>query len=398
MSLSAVLGVVWIALHLVVAVPVIWVFVQTLVARVPTSRRPAPEASKRGRVAVLVPAHNESSGIIATLASIQPQLQPGDQILVVADNCNDDTAAVARAHGAQVVERQDTSRRGKGYALDHGMKHLAQDTPDWVLICDADCELAVGSLDQLLSTSLSTGQPTQALYLMTTAPGASLQQRFSEFAWRLKNQARPLGGLRLGAPCQLMGTGMLFAWKAIHSIPLASGHIVEDMQMGVDLALAGTPPRFEPNALVTSRFPESASGASTQRARWEHGHLATLLRAGPRLITQGLARGRLAVAAMGVDLMVPPLALLVMTLLSLVALNALLWFLSGWSMTFWSSLVLLALMACAVFMAWSRFGHGTVTGREMVLAIGYALRKIPLYLAFFVRRQTDWVRTKRDGE
>ncbi len=101
---------------------------------------------------------------------------------------------------------------------------------------------------------------------------------------------------------------------------------------------------------------------------------------------------------MGVDLMVPPLALLVMALLSLVVLDALLWFLSGWPLTFWFSLVLLALMACAVFMAWSRFGHGTVTGREMVLAIGYALRKIPLYLAFFVRRQTDWVRTKRDGE
>lgn len=396
--MQAVLRAAWFAVHVVVAVPVLWVLLQSLLARQPARRASLPAPSSRGRLAVLVPAHNESSGIASTLASVAPQLGPQDRILVVADNCNDNTAEVARAHGAEVAERQDAVRRGKGYALDHGMKQLAADAPDWVLICDADCELAPGSINQLLASSMECGRPSQALYLMTSPPGARVNQRFSEFAWRVKNQVRPLGGLRIGAPCQLMGTGMLFSWASLSSISLASGHIVEDMQMGVDLALAGTPPRFEPRALVTSRFPESDSGANTQRARWEHGHLSTLLKAGPRLVFEGLRRGRATVAAMGIDLMVPPLALLVMLLASLVVVDALLWMVAGWAWAFALGVLLLMCLGVAIVSAWSRFGAGTVTGREMLMALVYALRKIPLYIAFFVRRQTEWVRTKRDGE
>ncbi len=396
--MQAVLRAAWIAVHVVLAVPVVWVLIQALLARSPRTRHALPDASRRGRVAVLVPAHNESSGMVATLESLRPQLQPGDRILVVADNCSDDTADVARTHGAEVTERTDTSRRGKGYALDHGVRHLAADAPDWVLICDADCLIDAGSIEQLVASSLESGRPSQALYLMTSPPDAGLQQRFSEFAWRVKNQVRPLGGLRMGAPCQLMGTGMLFAWDSIRSITLASGHLVEDMQMGVDLALAGTPPRFEPRARVTSRFPDSTGGAATQRARWEHGHLATLAKAGPRLVAEGVRRGRASIAAMGVDLMVPPLALLVMALVALLVLDVLLWFLAGWGLSLALGGALLASMAAAVLLAWWRFGQGTITGREMLLALGYALRKIPLYLTFVVRRQTEWVRTKRDTE
>src|SRR5882762_2751121 len=59
------------------------------------------------RIVVLVPAHNESIGLLPTLADIKAQLSPADQILVVADNCTDDTAAVALAAGANVSGRND---------------------------------------------------------------------------------------------------------------------------------------------------------------------------------------------------------------------------------------------------------------------------------------------------
>jgi cellulose synthase/poly-beta-1,6-N-acetylglucosamine synthase-like glycosyltransferase len=397
-AMEAVLRAAWLAVHTVLAVPVVWVLLQTLLARSPRAPHAPVDPARRGRVAVLVPAHDESTGVVPTLESVRPQLRAGDRILVVADNCSDDTAEVARAHGALVTERHDTSRRGKGYALDHGVKHLAADPPDWVLICDADCLLDPGAIDQLVASILDSGRPSQALYLMASPPGAGLQQRFSEFAWRVKNQVRPLGGLRMGAPCQLMGTGMLFGWDSIRGISLASGHLVEDMQMGVDLALAGTPPRFEPRARVTSSFPDSAGGAATQRARWEHGHLATLAQAGPRLLMQGLRTGRATMVAMGIDLMVPPLALLVMSLAVLLVLDVALWFVAGWRGSLVFGCMLLAGMTAAVLLAWSRFGQGTITGREMLLALGYALRKIPLYIAFLIRRQTEWVRTKRDSE
>src|SRR6185436_16232635 len=77
-----------------------------------------PDRSLRRPLAVLVPAHNEGSGLLPTIANIQSQLGPGDRLLVVADNCSDDTAAVARQNGAEVVERTDPTRLGKGFALD----------------------------------------------------------------------------------------------------------------------------------------------------------------------------------------------------------------------------------------------------------------------------------------
>ena len=87
------------ALLLLIFMPVLVLFLQVLLACLPVRVKSAPSIV-RPRVAVLVPAHNESSVIVATLESILPQLQAGDRLLVVADNCSVDTAALARAAGA----------------------------------------------------------------------------------------------------------------------------------------------------------------------------------------------------------------------------------------------------------------------------------------------------------
>ncbi len=117
MSFSAVLGMAWIALHVVVAVPVIWVFVQTPgrahAGIAPPCARGFEARPRRGAGACTQ--REQRHHRHACLHP--PQLQPSDHILVVADNCNDDTAAVARAHGAQVIERQDTSRAARATRL-----------------------------------------------------------------------------------------------------------------------------------------------------------------------------------------------------------------------------------------------------------------------------------------
>ena len=162
----------------------------------------------RGRVAVLVPAHDEAAGIARTLDAVLPQLREHDRVVVVADNCSDDTAAIARAAGTQVqvVERTHATDRGKGFALAFGVDHLRADPPAAVLIVDADCELAPGSLEVLATELGRTQRPVQALYLMLAAPDAGLGRRMAQFAWRVRNWARPAGWRRLGMPCQLMGT------------------------------------------------------------------------------------------------------------------------------------------------------------------------------------------------
>src|SRR6476469_7481059 len=81
--------------------------VECLAALLPGRRTAYTPAGARPLCVVLVPAHDEESGLPPTLAGLRSQLRPGDRLLVVADNCTDRTAAVARAAGAEVVERHD---------------------------------------------------------------------------------------------------------------------------------------------------------------------------------------------------------------------------------------------------------------------------------------------------
>lgn len=384
------------------AVPVALLLLQACLARrdrLPTNWEPQALPDELGVIAVLIPAHNEGSGVRATIDSIATQLRPQDRILVVADNCSDDTAAVAVACGAECIERHHDTLRGKGFALDHGIQHLAKSAPSLVFMCDADCRVAPGSIARIAETTVRQNRPVQALDLMIARPDAGMSQRMAEFAWRFKNLVRPLGALGYRGPCQLMGTGMMFHWDTITAIPLASGALAEDMQMGVNLALKDKVPLFEPRALVTSHFPDTAAASQAQRKRWEHGHLATMTRAVPRLVWHGLRKGRLSILALGLDLTVPPLAFLLLLLLGLLAVDAILW-LAGWTGlgALYFGVALVGTFFVSIAIAWSRFGRDIVSARELASAPWYALRKIPLYIAFFIKRQTAWVRAKRDGE
>src|SRR5438067_638045 len=100
--------------------------------------RPDQGSNRRGPVAVLVPAHDEQALIGQTVRSILPQLTKDDRLFVIADNCADATADVARSAGAAVIERSDPDRRGKGYALACGIDAMRAAPPAVVIVCDAD--------------------------------------------------------------------------------------------------------------------------------------------------------------------------------------------------------------------------------------------------------------------
>lgn len=349
---------------------------------------------RRASLAVLVPAHNEESGIAATLAAVRTQLAPGDRLLVVADNCSDATADVARAAGAEVIERA-SQLRGKGYALAHGIDHLRAAPPSAVVIVDADCDLAAGALDALMHDLAVTGRPVQALYLMLAPSGAGLSRRLAQFAWRVRNWARPAGWHRLGMPCQLMGTGMAFSWEMLRDAALANASIVEDMKLGLDLAARGMAPVFCQRALVTSWFPDSAAAAGTQRTRWEHGHIEMILREMPAILRLSAVRRDRRMLGMALDLGVPPLALLagVLALAWLLAVAG--WLLGGTALVAIVASGLVALFLLTILAAWSVQGRDLVRLSELLAVPWYIVAKLPMYLRFIVRRQRDWVRTDR---
>jgi cellulose synthase/poly-beta-1,6-N-acetylglucosamine synthase-like glycosyltransferase len=350
----------------------------------------------RGRVAVLVPAHNESVGILPTLGDIQSQLLPGDRLLVVADNCSDDTAAVALQAGAEVVERYNLAQPGKGYALECGIQYLSPDPVEVVVVVDADCRLEDEAIDRLARSCGTTGRPAQALYLMSPPDGSGINYQVAEFAWRVKNWLRPLGLDALRLPCQLMGTGMAFPWDVIRSADLASGSIVEDLKLGLDLALAGHPPLFCPSARVRSRFASSIKAAKTQRERWEHGHINIILKATPRLLHKALASRDGGVLALALDIAVPPLSLLGMLVIGAFAITVLaaMFGLSSVAMILNTANLLAFLLAG--LLAWLKCGRDVLPPRAILSIIPYILGKISIYHHILSGRAAmHWIRTDR---
>jgi exopolysaccharide biosynthesis WecB/TagA/CpsF family protein len=370
-----------------------------LAACIPATRKRSDGAASRASLAVLIPAHNEEAGIHATLDSIRPQMRPGDRLIVIADNCTDLTADRARGCGVEVIERHDANRRGKGYALDFGTQTLkSSQAPDVVVLIDADCNVHPGALDALATSVTASGRPAQAIYLMETPLNPSPADRLSAFAFLFKNLVRPLGLHRLGLPCLLTGTGMAFPWAVLQDAPLASGNIVEDMQLGLDLTLAGFAPLLCPDARVTGRLPSETKAATAQRTRWEHGHLRTILTQCPKLLLCGIFGGNLSAIALAFELAIPPLSLLVAFWFAATVCVA------GECVVMHAFQPLIAvgigwlILTATILVAWARFARDLLSLPIMLSIPFYVFKKLPLYKAFLRKRETSWIRTVRDHE
>jgi cellulose synthase/poly-beta-1,6-N-acetylglucosamine synthase-like glycosyltransferase len=383
-------------LGLALAVPTAVLLVQCVVAVLPWRTRPAAAAPRDPslRAVVLVPAHDEADGIAATVAALACELGPRDEILVVADNCTDDTSTLARAAGARVVERCDPEHRGKGYALRFAVDALAADPPDVVVIVDADCRVRPGSLHVLVARAAAEQRPMQATFAMR-APNRHPRALVSELAVIVRNRVRLEGMRRLGQPCHMTGSGMAFPWPVLRDAPSMAGHIVEDLAMGIAVALQGHPPAYCSEAEVRSVLPDRDQAALGQRRRWEHGQLDTLLSRAPRLLALGVRRGEPGLVALGLDLFVPPTALLTMLLgLGTVAAAGLALLGPMRPLAVLGSA--LAALALSIVLAWARYGRQRIPLAALATVPRYLLWKLPVYAAFAVGlRQRSWDRTAR---
>ena len=391
------LSIVLTAFAVLLLVPTLVFFVEVAAGCLLARREIETTPARRDRrVAVLIPAHNEGAGIKATIDDVKRQLGPGDRLLIVADNCTDETASVAAAAGAEVSVREDQARIGKGYALDWGIKYLAAEPPDIVIVIDADCRVSESTIENLSQACSASGHPVQALYLMAAAPGSSVNQQVAQFAWRVKNLVRPLGLRKLNLPCQLMGSGVAFPWKLIQSANLWSGFIAEDMKLGLELAAQGQAPHFCPSAVVTSTFPTSDKGSRAQRQRWEQGHISLILSAAPNLIYAAIKGRDIKLFATALDLSVPPLSLLISVLTAAVVGTAIAAITGLSAKPFFLIAACLVLVAAAVLLAWIKHGRDVLRPRDLVLIVHYLAKKLSLYAAMVTgRRVLQWIRADR---
>lgn len=379
---------------LIVSLPMLFVIFECLLGILPTTFHQSGSID-RVNIGVLIPAYNEEQGLSATLAALRSQLRTGDQVLVIADNCTDATAQIARQSGVQVLERHDPLHRGKGYALAAGVKYFSTNPPPIIIVLDADCRLNRGAIDHLVRQVQKTEKPAQAIYLMHPPASDTVLSAVSTFAFLVKNEARPRGLARLRQPVLLTGTGMAFPWSILKEVNLATGNIVEDLALGIELTAKGYGPLLCPEARVESELPVSITAAVTQRTRWEHGYLKTLFRQAPELFVRGISDLNLKLIITSLELSVPPLSLLVTLAITNMAINISVALFTG----YWGPAVLatsiLLLMSLVLFLVWARFGRRLLSFSTLMAIPRYILWKFPIYLKFITRRETNWIRTAR---
>ena len=361
-------------------------------------RRLPAEASRPGRAdaAVLIPAHDEEMVISATVTALRAG-STGTRIVVVADNCRDRTAALARRAGAECIIRTDPLRRGKGYALAAGRDYLQADPPGSVIVLDADCRIDDDGIARLANHCRSSNGPVQATNLILGGESEGPKVAISNFAMMVKNLFRARGMVRLGGGGLLFGTGMAFPWPLFASLELATGDATEDIRMGLELVRDGQLVKLADDVHVTSP-PAALDDTRGQRSRWEHGFLANMGRHAIPLIIMGITRRRRAPLAIGMHMLIPPLALLVASGLIVLAIAMLGALSLGYLAPVAVLLAAFVLAAVALMAAWAAGGSRVLPLRDLATIPHYVLWKLPIYANFLHRRQISWNRTARKSE
>ena len=271
---------------------------------------PKVDPSKLPFFDVIVPAHDEEQNIAATVVSLLAVEYPRNRfrVVVVADNCSDRTAERAREAGADVIERVDAEKRGKGYALHRAFEEtLARGEADAVVVVDADTRVTKNLLDAFARRIAAGEAAVQAEYGVRN-PDASWRTRLMVIAMSLFHTVRSNGRERLGVSCGLRGNGMAFSCAVLREVPHDAFSIVEDVEYGIRLGEKGHRVAYASEAAVLGEMVSSGDAAKSQRQRWERGRDELAKKHGWRLLKRGVLEKNAMLFDLGADLLVPPLS------------------------------------------------------------------------------------------
>jgi len=382
---------------LLIAVPVVpaCAYLLLLTALSGVLRSP-PRSSRRLRFDVIVPAHDEALVIERTVQSLKRMDWPEElfRVLVIADNCNDATATIARSAGATVLERRDPDRRGKGFALAFAFENSERrGFADALFVVDADTSVSANALEAC-AARIEQGMLAVQVHDGVLNAAESWRTRLMSIAMTAFHTVRSRGRARLGLSCGIRGNGWCVSRQVLARVPYGAFSLAEDIEYGIALGRAGIAVAYAEEASSLAEMVSAEASARKQRARWEVGRLQ-LMRSEAIPLLLAAVRGRSAVCLdLALDLLVLPLSYILAGVLLLAGIGGVASLIDRSSnAVIWTSAGCFAALLLHVLRAWHLSGVGLRGLLDFARVPGFMLWKMILLAR--VPRPRSWVRTDR---
>lgn len=350
------------------------------------------------KVCAVIPAFNESSEIANCLeALLKAEGIANSDIYVIADNCTDNTAGIAKKHGVNVLERFDTTSRGKGYALSWAFSKIDINNYDYIFIVDAD-NIVASSVFRECNKAFELGADAlQVCLILTSDKKASPLSVLQNIASIVENRLFWKGRNALGLYILLRGTGMAISTETLKKCPWNAFGITEDTEFALNLIKSGYSIRFLSDTSVETQSTSTYKQSASQKMRWASGTIHMIGRTFFPLIVKGISTGRLKLCELAFSLLLLSRPTL---FYSAIMLGGTSFFCSPILRlpVFFGSIILILLVVIYLFT-----GIFFIPNKRTVFP---ALLHIPLYGFWLLRIQflslffpkRHWVRTQRKNE
>jgi|GEM_PF-445172 cellulose synthase/poly-beta-1,6-N-acetylglucosamine synthase-like glycosyltransferase len=329
-------------------------------------------------IQVVILARDEAGVLAGTIRALMIQMDPADQVHVVADHCRDRTAQIASREGARVHIRRDGGPAGKGQALRWWLQktHRHASGDEIIVVLDADSRVAPNFFDTIRQRMVE-GQEVVQCRVEPIVHSDSPVSHLAAFSETVEQRVNDALRAHLGWPVRLRGTGMAFRRHILERICQSLQTLVEDVELTVQLGAMGVPIHFAPETYVADPKPNDQKGAMRQRARWLKGQLQVVRAYLPQILRLA-ARGPQGWSLLSAVLLKPKALILPLK----AALTAVAWLaagmLGGW---LWLP-ALLGALSLAFDVGVLFYGVRFTSDRPQALR---CLAQSPLYLAMWIQ-------------
>ncbi len=272
--LEQIFNVIMISIQVLIICITIYYFTLALIGM---RRKPEKKDYKPvNRFAIVVAAHNEEQVITPLIENLKNMDYPKElfDIFVVADNCTDKTALLARKAGACVFQRFNDAKRGKGYALEwlFAKVFALKQTYDAFVIFDADNLVKMNFLSEM-NNKLCEGEKIIQGYIDSKNPYDTWVTNTFSIAFWLMNRMIQLARFNLGISNTLAGTGMCISYDVLKKLGWGAHSLTEDLEFTMRALAYGIKTGWAHDAVVYDEKPLTFMQSCRQRKRWAQGQV-----------------------------------------------------------------------------------------------------------------------------